>query len=224
VTHVDDLTLAKTGTVAVRQFALSDHHYGKQRKAWGGSRATQTTKTVIPQSSGSRNVKAAFMKPTKVSDIFSARDPGGSPLRSDQMVVKVHSGTGQQRLVVGRRHWHTESEAACLRFQIVGGMYGAELTNAPGYPGKEGQNISRRALRQGTRQKMPCIILVVPGRVRTDISTCRRGVGWAKRMFFTPLVMTDDKRLGPGSIQDDRKGDSDKEEGSTPGRRSNGRN
>eukprot|EP00972_Heterocapsa_arctica_P015548 2288506-Heterocapsa_arctica.AAC.1 len=73
-------------------------------------------------------------------------------------------------------------------------MYGAELTNAPGYLRKKARTavaraISGRAL--NSRRCLAGIILAVPGRpLEPDVVVPADVVhGWAKQMFFTPTAV-----------------------------------
>eukprot|EP00972_Heterocapsa_arctica_P032580 4799277-Heterocapsa_arctica.AAC.1 len=77
---------------------------------------------------------------------------------------------------------------------IAGGMYGAELTNAPGYLRTKSEPPSQEQIcgkAPGSRRCLAGVILAFPGRaLEPDIVVPADVVhGWAKRMFFTPLAM-----------------------------------
>eukprot|EP00972_Heterocapsa_arctica_P060883 8979326-Heterocapsa_arctica.AAC.1 len=73
-------------------------------------------------------------------------------------------------------------------------MYGAELTNAPGYLRKRVRTAFARAISgkaQSSRRCLAGIVIAVPGRpLEPDVVIPADVIhGWAKRMFFTPLAV-----------------------------------
>eukprot|EP00972_Heterocapsa_arctica_P017366 2564130-Heterocapsa_arctica.AAC.2 len=98
-------------------------------------------------------------------------------------------------------------------------MYGAELTNAPGYLSKKVRTSVARAVSgkaQSARRCLARAILVVPGRIlEPDIVVTADVVrGLARRMFFTPLAVAGlDKVWQQEVTRLDKKGDPNKGRG-----------